>query len=145
MQVTSVAIHEAIKTLDTPTTTSILTSLGLEDYLHDIMTSKTGSLNDVCVLLPAAFGAIASMLTGLLAVECMDSVNAGVAAAAVMSVLPAHLMRSVAGGYDNESIAVSAIACTFFLWCRSLRTPDSWRRYAVLCGLSYFYMVSGDS
>jgi hypothetical protein len=37
--------------------------------------------------------------------------------------VPAHLMRSVAGGFDNESIAISAIVATFYLWARSLRTP----------------------
>ena len=37
--------------------------------------------------------------------------------------IPAHLMRSVAGGYDNESIAVAAIVGTFFFWVRSLRNP----------------------
>ena len=29
--------------------------------------------------------------------------------------MPAHLMRSVAGGFDNESIAVTALCATFHL------------------------------
>ena len=44
----------------------------------------------------------------------------------VMSVIPAHLMRSVGGGYDNESVAVTAMCLVFLLWCRSLRNDDSW-------------------
>lgn len=68
-------------------------------------------------LLPSAwFGAVTSLFTGLLAWEASGSANAGVAAAAVMAVLPAHLMRSVAGGYDNESVAMTALCCTFWLW-----------------------------
>lgn len=35
--------------------------------------------------------------------------NAAVAAVAIMAILPGHLMRSIAGGFDNESIAVSAM------------------------------------
>ena len=30
-------------------------------------------------------------------------------AALVMSVVPAHIMRSVGGGYDNESVAMTAM------------------------------------
>ena len=53
-------------------------------------------------------------------------------------------MRSVAGGYDNESIAVTAIVLTFYLWVRSLRTPNSWILFSPLAGLSYIYMVAGE-
>ena len=50
-------------------------------------------------------------------------------------------IRSIAGGYDNESIAVSAICFTFYLWCRSLRSEKSWP-IAILAGISYIYMVA---
>jgi len=50
-------------------------------------------------------------------------------------------MRSVAGGFDNESIAISAIVATFYLWARSLRTPRSWP-FGILAGMSYVYMVA---
>ena len=59
----------------------------------------------------------------------------------VMSVLPAHIMRSVAGGFDNECVAVPALCMTFYFWNRSLRTEDSWWIGAV-AGLAYFYMVA---
>merc|ERR1712185_763939 len=32
--------------------------------------------------------------------------------------VPAHIMRSVAGGFDNESVAISAMLLTFALWVR---------------------------
>ena len=39
----------------------------------------------------------------------------------IMSIVPAHLMRSMGGGYDNEAVAVFAMVLTFYLWTRSLR------------------------
>jgi len=99
------------------------------------------SLNDVCVLIPAGFGAIASLFTGALGYEVTKSSNAAVAATALMAILPAHLMRSVAGGYDNESVAVTLIVATCYFWVRSLRSGSSWP-FAFLCGLSYAYLVA---
>ncbi len=134
------------------------------------------SLNDVCCLVPAWFGALATLTTGLLALECssnfgyndgnrfgtvlddipiigyflqkivtpmrnfvahfagMDtnattkssslqtiSLFSMVATMFFMSIVPAHMMRSVAGGYDNESVAMTAMTLVFWLWTRSLR------------------------
>lgn len=66
-------------------------------------------------------------------------------AALIMSIVPAHLLRSIAGGYDNESIAVSAQVLTFAAWARALRdTPNSWLTvfWGVTTGFCYFYMVA---
>ena len=136
MQVTAVAIHETMKAMDGPIMASLTAALGIPNGFDGVL------LNDVCVMLPAAFGAVASLLTCALATEATNSRNAGVASAAVMAIMPAHLMRSVAGGYDNESIAVSAIVVTFWLWCRSLRDETSWKIFGPLTGLAYFYMVA---
>jgi len=67
----------------------------------------------------------------------------GVLAMGVMSIIPAHLMRSVGGGFDNESVAVTAMTFTFWLWCRSLRANDE-KSYVwgIATGLAYFYMVA---
>ena len=61
-----------------------------------------------------------------------------------MAVVPAHLMRSVGGGFDNESVAISAMGLTFLLWVRSLRAGDANRShwYGALAGLAYFYMAA---
>eukprot|EP00292_Cryptomonas_paramecium_P007625 CAMPEP_0113686126 /NCGR_PEP_ID=MMETSP0038_2-20120614/15104_1 /TAXON_ID=2898 /ORGANISM="Cryptomonas paramecium" /LENGTH=344 /DNA_ID=CAMNT_0000606389 /DNA_START=313 /DNA_END=1344 /DNA_ORIENTATION=+ /assembly_acc=CAM_ASM_000170 len=99
------------------------------------------SLNDVCVFMPAWFGVVASLFLGLLAREVSGSSSAGVAAAAVMAIIPAHIMRSVGGGYDNESVAVTAMCSTFFFWCRSLRSEHSWP-VGVITGLCYINMVA---
>ena len=99
------------------------------------------TVNDVCVLLPAGFGAIATAFTGLLCWECTRDANSAVAATFFMAILPAHLMRSVAGGYDNESLAISVIVATFFFWVRALRSASSWP-FGILAGLTYICMVA---
>ena len=69
------------------------------------------------------------------ALEC------GCCAMGMMAIVPAHLMRSVGGGYDNESVATTAMILTFYFWIRSLRTEKSaWM--GALAGLAYFYMVA---
>ena len=47
------------------------------------------------------------------------------AAALIMAIVPAHIMRSVGGGYDNESIALTAMCATFYCWVRALRTEPA--------------------
>ncbi len=180
------------------------------------------SLNDVCCLLPAWFGALATLVTGMIALECssdfrhdedggsrfgtvfdnlpllgchiakytrvvrgalarlsgMDPSASGppsspasslqtssllsmLATMFFMSIVPAHLMRSVGGGYDNESVAMTAMTSVFYAWTRSLRgvpgAPGTDKRDAgfslpprtrtaaalgALTGLVYFYMAA---
>ena len=70
------------------------------------------SLEDVCAYVPVWFGMVATFFTGLLAHECSGgSVAAAAGGAAVMAVLPAHLSRSVGGGFDNESVAITGAHC----------------------------------
>jgi len=79
----------------------------------------------------------ASVMLGLFspAMEC------AICAMGMMAIVPAHLMRSVGGGYDNESIANTAMILTFYFWVRSLRNPQSaWM--GAIAGLAYFYMVA---
>ena len=82
-----------------------------------------------------------TLFTYGLAYEAFQSPNVAVTAAGIMSILPAHLMRSVGGGYDNESIAVAAIVGTFYFWCRSLRHDSSWP-IGMLAGFAYIYMAA---
>jgi hypothetical protein len=108
------------------------------------------SLNDVCCYVPAWFGVTATWALSMLTTECSGSKSCGAAAALIMSIIPAHIMRSVGGGYDNESIAMTAMCLTFWLWVRALR-PDpaaapgepskSSYVYGVLAGFAYIYMV----
>lgn len=82
-----------------------LTAAGVWTLLDRMGMGMT--LDEVCAMLPAWFGGLASILTGLLAAECSGVAAAAPLAALIMAVLPAHLLRSVGGGFDNESIAVS--------------------------------------
>jgi dolichyl-diphosphooligosaccharide--protein glycosyltransferase len=99
------------------------------------------SVNDICCMIPPWFGSIASVFTGLLTYEVTRSVNAGMMAVGIMAIIPAHLMRSVGGEFDNEAVAMAAIVATFWLWLRSVRNPTSWP-WAILAGASYIYMVA---
>ena len=99
------------------------------------------SLNDVCVFVPAWFGPITTIFVAGMTYEASFSATAAVASAFFMSISPAHLMRSVAGGFDNEGIAVAAICGTFYFWMRSIRTEGSWP-FAFCTGFMYIYMVA---
>jgi len=99
------------------------------------------SMNDICVMMPAWFGSIASLFTGLLTYEVSRSMNAALCGVGIMAVIPAHLMRSVAGEFDNEAVAMAAIVSTSWLWVRAVRTPSSWL-WGIPAGLSYIYMVA---
>merc|ERR1719399_686521 len=91
--------------------------------------------------MPAWFGSIASAFTGLLTYEVTRSTWSSLIAVGIMAVIPAHLMRSVAGEFDNEAVAMAAIVSTSWFWVRSVRTPRSWP-WGILAGLSYVYMVA---
>lgn len=71
--------------------------------------------------------------------------KAGMIAMAMMAIVPAHLTRSMGGGYDNESIAVTAMCATFCCWMKSLRSTNTVpvaAVWGVLTGIAYFYMVA---
>jgi len=72
------------------------------------------------------------------------ALEAAIVTALCMSIVPAHLMRSVGGGYDNESIAVFAMTFTFYCWVRSLRGGPERTNYlwGIVSGLAYFNMVA---
>jgi dolichyl-diphosphooligosaccharide--protein glycosyltransferase len=57
---------------------------------------------------------------------------------------PAHLLRSVAGGYDNESVATTAMQLTFLGWAWTTSASSITRAVilGVFTGFMYFYMVA---
>eukprot|EP00929_Paragymnodinium_shiwhaense_P009687 TRINITY_DN11394_c0_g1_i1.p1 TRINITY_DN11394_c0_g1~~TRINITY_DN11394_c0_g1_i1.p1 ORF type:complete len:820 (-),score=157.67 TRINITY_DN11394_c0_g1_i1:106-2565(-) len=95
------------------------------------------SLNDVCCMVPPWFGASATLATFLWTRELSESTSAGVVAAFIMAILPAHLMRSYGGEFENEAVAMTCFVFTLYFWSRSIRTAGSWP-FAVLSGLWYF-------
>jgi dolichyl-diphosphooligosaccharide--protein glycosyltransferase len=101
------------------------------------------SLNDICVYVPAAFAVVTCLCVYGIAYEVSRSRAAATLSCAMMAVMPAHLMRSVAGGFDNEAVAVPAIALVFYLWLRAIKAPPrfAWL-YGALAGVAYIYLVS---
>ncbi len=131
------------------------------------------SLNDVCCYVPVWFGVIATILTGMITYEvtlpCNSSdiflrsfwttskkkgsgkkksngmvpLTCALCSMAAMAIIPAHLMRSVGGGFDNESVAMSAMLLTFYFWVRSLRADETYGYlFGILTGVAYFYVSS---
>lgn len=67
----------------------------------------------------------------------------GLVAAAMISIVPGYISRSVAGSYDNEGIAIFCMLLTYYMWIKAVKTGSiSW---AALCGLAYFYMVRSNA
>ena len=99
------------------------------------------SLNDVCAYMPPWWAFAATLLMFLWTYECSGKLWGSVTAAAIFSVIPAHLMRSVAGEFDNECVAIVALVGTFWLWCASVKNESRWP-LAIFAGFAYFYMVA---
>ena len=64
------------------------------------------SLNNTCVFFPACGLVRGNGVDGDVDARMFRGAWGGVVAALIMAVIPAHTMRSIAGGYDNESLAV---------------------------------------
>eukprot|EP00933_Yihiella_yeosuensis_P044935 TRINITY_DN40230_c0_g1_i1.p1 TRINITY_DN40230_c0_g1~~TRINITY_DN40230_c0_g1_i1.p1 ORF type:complete len:882 (-),score=156.38 TRINITY_DN40230_c0_g1_i1:129-2774(-) len=155
MQMTAVAIWEAMKyipakTIDRPAVLSVLRPFvkwakgqGWPYVPKFKKTIELGpmSVNDICCMIPPWFGSLGALFTGLLTYEISRSRNAGLIATGIMAIIPAHLMRSVGGEFDNECVAMTAICMTFWLYVLSVRTPKHWP-VGVFAGLSYGYMVA---
>ena len=119
-----------------------ITSVAIFDFLKSLGPEYEMSLNDVCCYVPAWFGVSATAFVGLLTYESMKSSTMAIAAAAIMAIVPAHIMRSVGGGYDNESIAMTAMCATFYFWVKSVSGKQFSWIWGILSGLAYFYMVA---
>jgi len=152
MQILSVWIWRALKVFPSPRSplkwdlpSSLVESLpaGWISYLpgHGKAEFSSMNVNDVCVMVPAWLAAAATFSIFLLTWEVSESSGAGVAAAVVMAIIPAHLMRSMTGEFDNECVAMAAFCTAFWLWCRSLRAPSSWP-WALPAALAYASAVA---
>mmetsp|Transcript_13328 Transcript_13328/g.14297 ORF Transcript_13328/g.14297 Transcript_13328/m.14297 type:complete len:995 (-) Transcript_13328:351-3335(-) len=72
------------------------------------------------------------------------ALESAVFTALIMAIVPAHLLRSVGGGYDNESVATTAMQLTFWFWTWTLSSTNNTRAtlMGVVTGFMYFYMVA---
>ena len=96
-------------------------------------------VREVCVFLAPLFSSFTTIVTYLLTKELASS-SAGLLAAAMISIVPGYISRSVAGSYDNEGIAIFCMLLTYFFWIKSVKSGSI--LWSSLTSLAYFYMVS---
>lgn len=96
-------------------------------------------IRNVCVFLAPLFSSLTTIVTYLLTKELRDT-NAGLVAAAMISIVPGYISRSVAGSYDNEGIAIFCMLLTYYMWIKAVKTGGL--AWGAMCALAYFYMVS---
>lgn len=115
----------------------MITSAVIYHAMHFV--NLTIDIRNVCVFLAPLFSSLTTVVTYILTRELMDS-GAGLVAAAMISIVPGYISRSVAGSYDNEGIAIFCMLLTYAMWIKSVKTGSVF--WSVMCALSYFYMVS---
>lgn len=81
---------------------------------------------------------------GIATLKNPPALESAVFTAFIMSIVPAHLLRSVGGGYDNESVATFAMEMTFWTWTLTLSATSLLQAtiMGVVSGICYFYMVA---
>ena len=97
-------------------------------------------IRNICVFLAPIFSGGTAVSTYLLTKECTNKIEAGLIAALFVSMVPSYISRSVAGSYDNEAVAITALVNTFYLWIKAVNTGSV--AWAVACTLQYWYMVA---
>lgn len=106
----------------------------LLNYFH-----VTIDIRNICVFLAPFFSSLTTIVTYLLTKE-LSNKSAGLVAAALISIVPGYISRSVAGSYDNEGIAIFCMLLTYWLWIKAVKSGSIY--WAGGCSLAYFYMVS---
>jgi dolichyl-diphosphooligosaccharide--protein glycosyltransferase len=104
--------------------------------------------NAILVPILTAFKKLLKQLTGstwgIATMKNPPALESAVFTAFIMSIVPAHLLRSVGGGYDNESVATFAMEMTFWTWTLTLSATSLTQAsiLGVISGVCYFYMVA---
>lgn len=99
----------------------------------------TIDIRNVCVFLAPFFSSLTTLVTFLLTKELKDT-GAGLVSAAMISIVPGYISRSVAGSYDNEGIAIFCMLFTYAMWIKAVKSGSVF--WGAICALAYFYMVS---
>lgn len=105
------------------------------------MLNITIDIRNVCVFLAPLFSSFTTIITYLLTKEIRNA-GAGLVAAAMVSIVPGYISRSVAGSYDNEGIAIFCMLFTYYTWIKAVKTGTIY--WSTLAALAYFYMVKGN-
>lgn len=133
----------------------MITSTVIYNVLHFI--NITLEIRNICVFLAPLFSSFTTLITFLLTKELKDT-RSGLIAAAMISIVPGYISRSVAGSYDNEgkiflclkfsiwlimlffaAIAIFCMLLTYYAWIKSVKTGSI--LWSAFTALAYFYMV----
>lgn len=96
-------------------------------------------VQEVCVFTAPVFAAFCALATFLFMREVRGS-GAGLVSAALISVVPSYISRSVAGSFDLEAVAIFALMFVFFLYVKTLNTGSL--AWATGLFFGYLYMVA---
>lgn len=99
----------------------------------------TVNIRNVCVLIAPFFAGNTTIAAYLLTTEIRGP-SAGLLAAALISIVPGYISRSVAGSYDYECISIFILLMVFFFFIKAVKTGSF--KYSLLACLFYFYMVN---
>ena len=116
-----------------------LTATGLYWLIKWVFRLWPVPVKDVCVMIGPFFAALTALFTYLLVREVRGR-GAGLMAATLVASIPSYISRSIAGSYDNEAVAITALVATFYFYLRSIKTGSL--LWGVWASLSYGYMVS---
>lgn len=97
-------------------------------------------IRNVCVFLAPLFASITAITAYFFVKEVTGRSDSGLLTALLIAIVPGYISRSVAGSYDNEAVAITALIMTFYFYIKSVNTGSI--LWSTICALLYFYMVS---
>ena len=97
-------------------------------------------IRNICVFLAPVFSALTALTAYFFIKEVTGRNDSGLLTAFLIAIVPGYISRSVAGSYDNEAVAITALIMTFYFYIKSVDTGSI--LWSTICSLMYFYMVS---
>lgn len=111
-------------------------------YMHDLVNYVflfPIDIREICVFTAPVFSCITVIMTYLLTKDVCGRSEAGFISAIFIAIIPSYLSRSVAGSYDNEAVAITALVTAFYTFVRSVKTGSM--SDALISSFAYYYMV----
>ena len=97
-------------------------------------------IRNICVFLAPVFASITAITAYFFVKEITGRSDSGLLTALLIAIVPGYISRSVAGSYDNEAVAITALIMTFYFYIKSVNTGSIF--WSTICALMYFYIVS---
>lgn len=106
--------------------------------LHKVLMMPV-HIREVCVLLPAVFGGLGMVASYLFALETTGKRGAALIATMIMVAIRAFLVRSNAGLFDNECVAITGMIFALYYISKTINTGSMLD--GLKAALWYFYMA----